>query len=55
LAADFTAANTAPTLPQNLAGGATSSSESVAVSMADSGVSQDSCQGVHPDIIVSAF
>jgi hypothetical protein len=55
LAADFTAANTAPTpLPQNLAGGADSSAGSVDVTMTDSGSNQDACQGHTPDITVSA-
>jgi hypothetical protein len=51
----FTAVNHAPTpLPQNLAGGATSSAGSVDVTMQDSGGNQDPCQGAHPDITVSA-
>jgi hypothetical protein len=51
----FTATNTAPTpLPQNLAGGATSTSGSVAVTMQDSGTNQDPCQGISPDITISA-
>jgi hypothetical protein len=55
LAADFTATNTAPTpLPQNLAGGTDSTQGSVAVTMKDSGVNQDACQGKKPDITVSA-
>jgi hypothetical protein len=55
LASWFTATNTAPTpLPQNLAGSATSSGGSVAVSMQDSGTSQNPCQGVSPDITISA-
>jgi hypothetical protein len=55
LASWFTATNTAPTpLPQNLAGGATSTSGSVAVTMQDSGTNQDPCQGATPNITVSA-
>jgi hypothetical protein len=55
LASWFTATNTAPTpLPQNLAGGATSTGGSVVVSMQDSGTNQNSCQGVSPDITISA-
>lgn len=55
LASWFTATNTAPTpLPQSLAGGATSSGGSVAVTMQDSGTDQDPCQGVQPDITISA-
>ncbi|HWF49162.1 MAG TPA: hypothetical protein VG294_00845 [Solirubrobacteraceae bacterium] len=55
LASWFTAANTAPTpLPQNLAGSATSTAGSVAVTMQDSGTSQNVCQGATPDITVSA-
>jgi hypothetical protein len=55
LAADFTATNTAPTpLPQNLAGGANSTTGSVAVTMQDSGANQNACQGKTPDITVSA-
>jgi hypothetical protein len=51
----FTATNTAPTpLPQNLAGGATSTAGSVAVAMIDSGTNQDVCQNAKPDISVSA-
>jgi hypothetical protein len=51
----FTATNTAPTpLPQNLAGGATSTAGSVAVTMIDSGTNQDVCQQAKPDITVSA-
>ncbi|MCW2984315.1 MAG: hypothetical protein JWR63_1885 [Conexibacter sp.] len=51
----FTAVNTAPTpLPQNLAGGATSSGGSVAVTMQDSGTSQDPCQGHTPNVTVNA-
>jgi hypothetical protein len=53
-AAWFTATNHAPTLPQNLAGGADSSAGSVDVTMQDSGTNQDACQGAHPDITVSA-
>jgi hypothetical protein len=55
LASWFTATNTAPTpLPQNLAGSATSTGGSVAVTMQDSGTAQDVCQGVQPDITISA-
>jgi hypothetical protein len=55
LAADFTATNTAPTpLPQTLAGGATSTGGSVAVTMTNTAVSQDACQGKTPDITVNA-
>jgi hypothetical protein len=55
LASWFTATNTAPTpLPQNLAGGGTSTGGSVAVTMQDSGTNQNACQGVSPDITVSA-
>jgi hypothetical protein len=54
LAADFTVVNNKPTLPQNLAGGATSTPGSVTVTMQDSGVNQDPCQGKTPDITVSA-
>jgi hypothetical protein len=51
----FTAVNHAPTpLPQNLAPGADSSNGTVDVTMQDSGTNQDSCQGAHPDITVSA-
>jgi predicted ribosomally synthesized peptide with SipW-like signal peptide len=51
----FSATNTPPSpLPQNLAGGATSSAGSVAVQMSDSGTNQDPCQGAKPDITVSA-
>jgi hypothetical protein len=55
LASWFTATNTAPTpLPQDLAGSDTSTGGSVAVSMTDAGTSQNSCQGVSPDITISA-
>jgi hypothetical protein len=55
LAADFTATNTPPTpLPQNLAGGATSTGGSVAVTMTNTAANQDACQGKTPDITVSA-
>jgi hypothetical protein len=55
LASWFTATNTPPTpLPQNLAGSATSTGGSVAVSMQDSGTNQNPCQGVSPDITISA-
>jgi hypothetical protein len=50
----FSATNTAPTLPQDLAGGATSTAGSVAVAMSESGTDQDPCQGKTPDITVSA-
>ena len=55
LSAWFTAANIAPApLPQNLAGGATSSGGSVTVTMQDSGTNQDACQGKTPQITVNA-
>ena len=54
LAAWFTATNTPPTLPQDLAGGATSTAGSVAVTMSDSGTNQNACQNATPDITVSA-
>jgi hypothetical protein len=50
----FTAANSPPALPQNLAGGQTSTPGSVTVTMQDSGTSQDACQGHLPDITVNA-
>jgi hypothetical protein len=51
----FTTVNHAPTpLPQNLAGGATSTNGTVDVTMQDSGTNQDPCQGASPDITVSA-
>jgi hypothetical protein len=50
----FTATNTAPTLPQDLAGGATSTAGSVAVTMSDSGTNQNPCVSATPDITVSA-
>lgn len=54
LAAWFTATNTPPTLPQDLAGGATSTAGSVAVTMTDSGTNQNPCENATPDITVSA-
>jgi len=54
LSAWFTAKNTPPTLPQNLAGGATSTAGSVAVTMSDSGTNQNPCENATPDITVSA-
>jgi hypothetical protein len=48
----FTAANTPPTAA-DLAGGAQATG-SVSVSMTDASVSQNSCQGVTPDITVNA-
>lgn len=55
LASWFHAVNTAPSpLPQNLAGGATSSGGSVTVTMDDSGTNQDPCQGHTPNITVNA-
>lgn len=55
LAAWFTATNAPPTpLPQDLAGNAASTGGSVAVTMQDSGTNQNSCQGVSPDITISA-
>jgi len=55
LAADFTAVNTAPTpLPQNVAPLGNSSAGSVLVTMANTLVSQDACQGKTPDITISA-
>jgi hypothetical protein len=53
-AAWFTAVNNPPALPQNLAGGATSTPGSVTVTMADSGTDQNACQGSAPDITVNA-
>jgi hypothetical protein len=50
----FTATNTPPTLPEDLAGGATSAAGSVAVTMSDSGTSQNACENATPDITVSA-
>jgi hypothetical protein len=50
----FTATNHAPSLPQNLAGGADATGGNVDVTMQDSGTSQNACQGAHPDITVSA-
>jgi hypothetical protein len=55
LASWFTATNTPPAyLPQTLAGSATSTAGSVAVTMQDSGTNQNVCQGATPDITVSA-
>jgi hypothetical protein len=48
----FTATNTAPSAA-DLAGGAQASG-SVSVAMADAAVNQNACQGVTPDITVSA-
>ncbi len=51
----FSAVNTAPTpLPQDLAGGTSSSQGSVLVTMSDSGTNQNACEGAKPDITVSA-
>jgi hypothetical protein len=51
----FTASNTAPTgLPQDLAGGTSSTSGSVTVTMSDSGTNQDACKGHSPQITISA-
>jgi hypothetical protein len=55
LASWFTATNTPPaSLPQTLAGSATSTAGSVAVTMQDSGTNQNVCEGATPDITVSA-
>lgn len=54
LASWFTATNTPPALPQDLAGGTTSTAGSVAVTMTDSGTSQNACENATPDITVSA-
>ncbi len=55
LASWFTAINTAPTpLPQDLAGGATSTAGSVSVTMQDVNSSQDLCKSTSPDITISA-
>jgi hypothetical protein len=54
LASWFTAVNHPPTLPQDLAGGATSTAASVTVTMQDSGTNQNPCQSVQPDITISA-
>ena len=58
LATWFATTTTAPTspgaLPQDLAGGAYATGGSVAVTMTDAGVSQNLCQGVKPDITISA-
>ncbi|MEA2224973.1 MAG: hypothetical protein QOE67_255 [Solirubrobacteraceae bacterium] len=51
LAADFTATNTS--VSKNLAGGESIGS-SVEVTMQDSGINQDACQGTSPDITVEA-
>jgi hypothetical protein len=54
LASWFTVVNTAPaSLPQNLAGSATSTAGSVAVTMQDNG-NQNACEGAAPDITVNA-
>jgi hypothetical protein len=54
LASWFTVVNTAPaSLPQDLAGEATSTPGSVAVTMQDSG-NQNACEGAAPDITVNA-
>jgi hypothetical protein len=51
----FTASNTAPAgLPQDLAGGTSSTSGSVTVTMSDSGTNQDACKGHSPQITISA-
>jgi hypothetical protein len=54
LASWFTATDSPPTLPQDLAGGATSTAGSVTVTMSDSGTSQNACEGASPDITISA-
>lgn len=54
LASWFTVANTPPAVPSDLAPGASASGGSVAVSMQDSGTDQNACQGVNPDITISA-
>lgn len=54
LASWFTAVNHPPTLPQDLAGGATSPAATVTVTMADSGTNQNPCQGAQPDITINA-
>jgi hypothetical protein len=50
----FTAVNHPPTLPQDLAGGATSTAGSVTVTMQDSGTGQNACQSAQPDITINA-
>jgi hypothetical protein len=51
----FSAANTAPTsLPQDLAGGTSSTSGTVTVTMSDSGTNQDACKGHSPQITINA-
>lgn len=51
----FNVTNTqTPSLPQDLAGGATSTQGSVTVTMNDSPNSQDSCEGKAPDITITA-
>jgi hypothetical protein len=52
LASWFTAANTPPTAADLAAGAHTTGS--VAVTMTDAAVSQNACQGVTPDVTVSA-
>lgn len=54
LASWFTATNHPPTLPQDLAGGATSNAGSVTVTMTDSGGNQNACENATPDITVGA-
>ena len=55
LASWFTATDTAPTpLPQDLAGGASSSAGSVELTMSNVHASRDACQGAAPDVTVSA-
>jgi hypothetical protein len=58
LAAWFTATNTPPTtpgaLPQDLAGGASETGGYVTVTMTDAAANQNVCQGVKPDITISA-
>ena len=54
LASWFTATNNAPTLPQDLAAGATSTAGSVTVTMADSGTNQNACENSSPDITIHA-
>lgn len=57
LAAWFTATNHSPTTPApptDLAADASATGGSVDVTMQDSGSNQDACQGVKPDITISA-
>jgi hypothetical protein len=57
LAADFTATvhqPTSPAPPATLAAAASATGGSVDVTMQDSGQNQDACQGVKPDITISA-